>query len=92
MGGDKYAVGAAQAQATALLGPYTKRPDPVLSTASSAGALRGPGGQDVVMSSSGDVMLFHAWDELYTYRALHQVPLDWDDDGWPVPRLPPAKG
>lgn len=85
-GGDEYAIGAAQAPT--LLGPYVKRPEPVLSTSASDGSLRGPGGQDVVTSADGDVLMFHAWDELYTYRALHRLPLDWDADGWPVPRLP----
>jgi len=81
-GGDEYAVGAARAPA--LLGPYTKHDGPVLSTVASDGSLRGPGGQDVVTSPDGDVLLFHAWDELYTYRALHRLALDWDD-GWPAP-------
>ncbi|WP_019135669.1 glycoside hydrolase family 43 protein [Cellulomonas massiliensis] len=75
-GGDAYAVGAARA--SDLLGPYTKQPDPLLA---SHGDLRGPGGQDVVATDDGDVLVVHGWDELYTYRALHSVPLRWDDDG-----------
>ena len=75
-GGDAYAVGAARA--TELLGPYTKQPGPVLA---SHGGLRGPGGQDVVPTEGGDVLVVHGWDELYTYRGLHSVPLRWDADG-----------
>lgn len=78
-GGDEYAIGAARA--TSLLGPYTKQADPVLSTTQSGGHLRGPGGQDVVTTPEGDVLFFHAWDELYTYRALHRAPLTWRPDG-----------
>lgn len=78
-GGDDYAVGAARA--TSLLGPYTKQPGPVLSTTGSDGAYRGPGGQAVVPTADGDVLVFHAWDELYLYRALHHLPLKWAADG-----------
>ncbi|MBN9325716.1 MAG: hypothetical protein BGO38_12650 [Cellulomonas sp. 73-145] len=78
-GGDAYAVGVARA--TSLLGPYTKQPEPVLSTDLSGGRLHGPGGQDVVATPNGDVLFFHAWDELFTYRALHRAPLTWRPDG-----------
>lgn len=77
--GDSYAVGAARA--LSLLGPYAKQPEPVLSTAGSGGRLRGPGGQDVVTTGDGDVLFFHAWDLLYTYRALDRVALTWRADG-----------
>ncbi len=77
--GDSYAVGAAHA--TSLLGPYTKQPEPVLSTAGSDGRLRGPGGQDVVVTGNGEVLFFHAWDPLYTYRALYRLALRWRADG-----------
>lgn len=78
-GGDSYATGVARS--TALLGPYTKQPEPLLSTSGSGGLFRGPGGQDVVRTDDGDVLVFHAWDELYTYRAMHSVPLTWGTDG-----------
>lgn len=78
-GGDAYAIGAARA--ASLVGPYTKQPDPVLSTVASGGRLRGPGGGDVVTTPEGDVLFFHAWDELYTYRALHRAALTWGSDG-----------
>ncbi len=78
-GGDDYAIGAARS--STLLGPYTKQAEPVLSTPASDGALRGPGGQDVVSTDHGDVLVLHAWDELYTYRALHTRELVWAADG-----------
>ncbi|MDM7831620.1 glycoside hydrolase family 43 protein [Cellulomonas edaphi] len=78
-GGDAYATGVARS--SALLGPYTKQPDPLLSTAIAGGDLRGPGGQDVVSTADGDVLVFHAWDELYTYRSMHSLPLRWGQDG-----------
>lgn len=68
---DSYAVGAARS--TSLLGPYTKQPDPVLAS----GAYLGPGGQDVVHTDHGDVLVFHAWDPSVTYRGLATLPLHW---------------
>ncbi len=84
-GGDDYAIGAARS--ASLLGPYTKKSEPVLTTDTWDGAVRGPGGQDVVSSADGDTLVFHGWDELYIYRALHLAPLAWTD-GWPAPTRP----
>lgn len=83
--GEEYAVG--YATAPALTGPWTKNPEPLLSTDISDGELIGPGGQDVATTPDGqDVLVFHAWDEAITYRAMHVAPLDWVD-GEPVVRL-----
>ncbi|MFJ6678667.1 glycoside hydrolase family 43 protein [Microbacterium sp. NPDC091382] len=72
-GGDSYAVGAAWSDT--LTGPYAKQEGPILSTSGSDGAFRGPGGQDVVATPDGDVLVFHGWDEQYIYRGLHTAPL-----------------
>lgn len=72
-GGDSYAVGAAWSDT--LTGPYAKQSDPILSTSGSDGAFRGPGGQDVVATPDGDVLVFHGWDEQYIYRGLHTAPI-----------------
>lgn len=72
-GGDAYAVGAAWS--AELEGPYEKQSEPILSTAGSDGGSRGPGGQDVVPTSDGDVLVFHGWDEQYIYRGLHTAPI-----------------
>ncbi len=71
-----YAIGVATAPA--LMGPYVKSGTPLLSTESSGGRYIGPGGQDIVTTADGDVMLFHGWDELLIYRGLLSVPLHWD--------------
>ena len=77
-GDDRYAVGTATADS--LAGPWTKQAGPMLSTESSDGLYRGPGGQDLVEGpDGGDYLVFHGWDRDYTYRALHVVPVDWAD-------------
>jgi hypothetical protein len=49
--------------------------DPTLP--SSGGAFLGPGGQDIVTAPDGhDRLVFHAWDEAKTYRAMHVIELD----------------
>ncbi|EZP28032.1 Glycosyl hydrolase, family 43 [Microbacterium oleivorans] len=78
-GGDSYAVGVAWAPT--LTGPYTKQSEPFLSTTGSDGAFRGPGGQDVVATPNGDVLVFHGWDEQYIYRGLHTAPIDLEPGG-----------
>lgn len=77
-GGDDYAMGAARAGA--LLGPYTKQDDPVLTTAMTDGMRRGPGGQDIVPTDEGDMIVFHSWDDQYIYRGMNIAPLDWGTD------------
>lgn len=82
-GGDDYAIGVATAPA--IDGPYTKQLEPLLSTAASDGAFRGPGGQDVVLGGDGDdTLVFHSWDENYVYRGMNTAPIEWDGD---VPRV-----
>ena len=76
-GDDRYATGLATAPA--LDGPWTKADQPFLSSESSDGLYRGPGGQDIVIGDDGDTFLaFHSWDPAYTYRAMHIVPIAWD--------------
>jgi arabinan endo-1,5-alpha-L-arabinosidase len=77
-GGDEYAMGVATAHA--LTGPYEKRKEPLLSTESSGGRYLGPGGQDVLTTDEGDLLVFHSWDEQYTYRGMQIAPLEWDGD------------
>ena len=90
-GGDKYAIGYATATATSLLGPWTKHPTPLLSTSSSKGRFRGPGGQDVVAGPGGrDYLVFHSWDPACAYRGVSVLPLTWKDDEPVVtPKSPP---
>lgn len=80
--GDAYAIGAASARS--LEGPYTKNPEPFLTSASSGDRYYGPGGQDVISTPDGDVMFFHSWDENVIYRGMSSRPLAWDGD---VPAL-----
>ncbi len=76
-GDDRYAIGLATAPA--LDGPWTKADQPFLSSGSSDGLYRGPGGQDIVIGDDGDAFLaFHSWDPAYTYRAMHVVPIEWE--------------
>jgi len=73
-----YAIGVASAPA--ITGPYTKEPEPVLSSEATEGRYIGPGGQDVFPTPEGDVIVFHSWDELMIYRGMHTLPLTWDGD------------
>lgn len=82
-GDESYAVG--HATAPALAGPWTKDDEPFFSTASTDGALLGPGGQDVVTDAAGDdVFVVHAWDELFLARKVFTLPLVWEGG---VPRV-----
>lgn len=72
---DRYAIGVATAPA--ITGPYTKQHAPLLSSSSSDGLYRGPGGQDVVAGPHGDVLVFHSWDPSYAYRAVQTLPMRW---------------
>lgn len=78
-----YAIG--YATAGSVLGPYSKAPEPLLSTDSSDFAYYGPGGQDVV----GDSIVFHSWNVEHTFRGLNVAPLVWDS-GRPEVVLPRA--
>ncbi len=76
-GDGSYAIGVATAPA--LAGPWGKLDEPLLSTESSGGLFRGPGGQDIVETSDdGGFMVVHSWDAAYTYRSMHVVPFVWD--------------
>lgn len=77
-GDERYAVGLATA--ASLEGPWTKNEQPFFSTESSGGEYRGPGGQDIVTTAEGEVhIVFHAWDEDYTYRGMFVEPVIWGD-------------
>ncbi|GAA4932457.1 glycoside hydrolase family 43 protein [Streptomyces coeruleoprunus] len=83
-GDDRYKTG--YAVAARLTGPYTKAAAPLMSTESFGGAVRGPGGQDVVKGPDGrDLILFHGWSEDRSRRVLYAVRLDFAD-GRPVVR------
>ncbi|WP_305783660.1 family 43 glycosylhydrolase [Symbioplanes lichenis] len=61
-----------------LRGPYTKADAPLMTTDKFAGAIRGPGGQDIVTGPDGkNRIVFHGWDPTYTYRAMYTRRLDW---------------
>lgn len=78
-GGDDYAIG--WAGSASLLGPYTKNPAPLLSTASSHSRYLGPGGEDVVTTRGGaQYLVFHSWDPAYSYRGVDVAPLHWSGD------------
>ncbi|GAA1608946.1 family 43 glycosylhydrolase [Actinoplanes couchii] len=66
------------ATATSLRGPYTKAESPLMTTDAFAGAVRGPGGQDIVTGPDGrDRIVFHGWNPGFTYRAVYSQRLDW---------------
>ncbi|GIE77999.1 hypothetical protein Aph02nite_39490 [Actinoplanes philippinensis] len=72
------------ATADRLRGPYTKAASPLMTTDAFAGAVRGPGGQDVVTGPDGrDRIVFHGWNAGFEYRAMYSRRLDWLD-GRPV--------
>jgi arabinan endo-1,5-alpha-L-arabinosidase len=78
-GGDNYVT--AYATAPSPAGPWTKASEPLLRTATYGGAVRGPGGQDVLTGPDGtDRIAFHGWDPTYTYRRLYLAVLDWSGD------------
>ncbi|WP_258314590.1 family 43 glycosylhydrolase [Streptomyces sp. Act143] len=80
--GSAYATGYAVSRS--LAGPYAKAPRPLMTTSSFSGAVRGPGGQDVVTGPDGrDRIVFHGWKG--AGRALHMADLGWAD-GCPVVR------
>ncbi|BBH70764.1 hypothetical protein ACTI_74490 [Actinoplanes sp. OR16] len=75
-GDDRYVSG--YATSPSLRGPYTKAASPLMTTDAFAGAVRGPGGQDVVTGPDGkDRIVFHGWNPDFTYRAVYSRRLDW---------------
>lgn len=75
-GTDQYAMGTALSPT--LTGSYAASSSPFLSSASSKGRYIGPGGQDVVTFDGRDWLVFHSWDEAYSYRGMVVRPLNWD--------------
>lgn len=84
-GEDQYKTG--YAVAAALTGPYTKADVPLMTTASFDGAVRGPGGQDVVTGPDGqDRIVFHGWrDDGTRRRVMYAADLGFAN-GYPVVR------
>ena len=81
-GDDRYKTG--YAVAATLTGPYTKAAAPLMTTDSFSGAVRGPGGQDVVTGPDGrDRILFHGWNADRSHRSLYAAGLGWAN-GHPV--------
>ncbi len=71
---DKYVTG--YATANKLTGPYTKNPQPLLSTSNTG--IIGPGGQDVVHGPGGsDYLAVHGWDDGLSKRELYLLPVSW---------------
>lgn len=88
-GGADYTIG--YATAPAVTGPWTKSPDPLLTTDGTGGAVIGPGGQDVVSApgspeGADDRLVLHGWDTAITRRAMYVLPLEWDGA---TPRVSP---
>jgi beta-xylosidase len=78
-GSEAYAIGYATADSPT--GPFTKGEEPLLTTDATDGRYVGPGGQDVVTAPDGSQdLVFHAWDEAFTQRAVNVLPLEWQDD------------
>ncbi len=76
-GGEKYASG--YATASRLEGPYEKATEQLLSTAKLK--VIGPGGQDVITDAGGRTrIVFHAWDDAITSRAMYVMDLQWQGD------------
>ncbi|MFI2703152.1 family 43 glycosylhydrolase [Cellulosimicrobium composti] len=77
------------ATASSLTGPWTKATTELLTSDRFQGDVRGPGGQDVVTAPDGsDAIVFHGWNEAFTYRAMYVADLEWTADG--VPFVPQA--
>jgi beta-xylosidase len=80
--GGAYATG--YAVAPNLTGPYTKAVRPLMTTDTFSGAVRGPGGQDVVVGPDGrDHIVFHGWSG--AVRVMYLADLGWAN-GYPVVR------
>jgi arabinan endo-1,5-alpha-L-arabinosidase len=82
--GAQYKTGYAVAKS--LTGPYTKAANPLMTTDTFSGAVRGPGGQDVVTGPDGrDHIVFHGWSADYQRRAMYVADLGFAN-GYPVVR------
>ncbi|WP_083260019.1 family 43 glycosylhydrolase [Cellulosimicrobium cellulans] len=67
-----------------LLGPYTKATTELMTSDRFQGDVRGPGGQDIVVRPDGSTaIVFHGWNERFTYRAMYLSELEWSEDGVP---------
>lgn len=76
-GAEFYGIG--YATADELEGPWTKVEGPWVSTETTDNRVLGPGGQDVITGPDGEPRLvFHGWDEAFSYRVLYVAPLEWD--------------
>ena len=82
-GGDGYQT--SYATSAALTGPYTKAYRSLITTDSVNGAVRGPGGADVVRDAAGDSIVFHGWINNYSARGMYVAALGWSG-GFPVVR------
>jgi hypothetical protein len=69
---DRYFTG--YAVSSSLTGPYAKAGSPLMTTGTLHGAVRGPGGADVL----GDRIFFHGWVD--GGRWMYAATLDWADD------------
>lgn len=74
-GGDAYLT--SYATSASLRGPYAKAFRPLMTTDSFDGAVRGPGGADVV---DGDRIAFHGWNADYSARDMYVADLGWAND------------
>jgi arabinan endo-1,5-alpha-L-arabinosidase len=78
--------GVAWAVADHPLGPWTEPSPQRRLLATVPGHVRGPGHNSVVTTPGGtDVLVYHAWDETMTTRAMCIDPLAWGPDGPTTP-------
>ncbi len=76
-GGENYATG--YATAPKLTGPYTKAPEPLMTTEKVD--VIGPGGQDIVDLGGGETrIVFHGWDEPIVSRGMYVADIEWEGD------------
>ena len=69
------------ATSSSLSGPYTDQGE-LMTSEMFGGEVAGPGGQDVVVGPDGDLaIVFHGWDETFTYRAMYFSGLEVEADG-----------
>jgi arabinan endo-1,5-alpha-L-arabinosidase len=83
-------------RADAVTGPYVDRDGKAMlqgaATEVQAGQGRfiGPGGQEAISSSMGDLLVYHYYDgDDLGVSKLEISPIEWDEEGWPVlPAVP----